>query len=115
MSERTTTEVFQDHLRLRIDGRLEEDIARNYAEDVVLLTENSVLFGHEAIRTSAERLAYQFPEGRFEFTAQQVAGEYAFLVWRGESEGRSLKNGADSFVIRDGKIRMQSIYYELIG
>lgn len=50
---RLTEEVFEDHLRLRIENRLEEDLARNYAEDVVLLTVNSNACGHDAIRMSA--------------------------------------------------------------
>ena len=32
---RSAEEVFEDHLRLRVAGSLEEDLRRNYAEDVV--------------------------------------------------------------------------------
>lgn len=39
-SARRTHEVFDDHQRLLLEGRLEGDLARNYAEDVVLLTVN---------------------------------------------------------------------------
>jgi hypothetical protein len=52
-SARRTREVFDDYLRLR----LEDDLARNYAKDVVLLTVNSNACGHQAIRTSAGRPA----------------------------------------------------------
>ncbi len=40
-------------------GKLEEDLRHNYADDVVLLTENSNARGHDAIRISTERLRNQ--------------------------------------------------------
>ncbi len=36
---RSTREVIEDHIRLQIAGQFEEDLRRNYAEDVVLLTD----------------------------------------------------------------------------
>lgn len=45
MPSRSTREVLEDHLRLRREGDLEEDLARNYAEDVVLLCKHGVFKG----------------------------------------------------------------------
>lgn len=111
---RTPSEVFEDHLRLRVAGLLEEDIQRNYSEEVVLLTANSDMVGHDAIRTSAARLAEQLPDSRFKFLSKRVHGAYAFLVWEGQSPDLNAIAGADSFVIRDGKIVFQSIHYRLL-
>jgi hypothetical protein len=110
---RSAQDVFEDHLRLRVVGRVEEDLRRNYAEDVVLLTVNSNALGHDAIRMSARRLHDQLPDGRFEFLSKQVNGPYALLIWEGQSSRFNAMEGADSFVIRDGKIRFQSIHYRL--
>lgn len=107
----STREVFESHLRLRSDGELEDDLARHYAEDVVLLSEDGPMIGHDALRTSAAKLRRQLPGGRFEFLRKCVHGEYAFLLWRGESANSMINNGADTFVIRDGRIVMQSIHY----
>jgi hypothetical protein len=82
---RRTQEVFDDHLRLRLENRLEDDLARNYAEDVVLLTVNSNGCGHEAMRMSAGRLAEQLPEAEFEFIAKQVRDRFALLIWKATS------------------------------
>lgn len=49
---RTPKEVFEDHVRLRLEGKLEEDLRRNYSEEVLLLTVNSKAVGHDAIRMS---------------------------------------------------------------
>ena len=58
---RTTEQVFEDHLECRARGALDDDLARNYAEDVVLLCEVGVRNGLEGIRWSAERLRKQVP------------------------------------------------------
>jgi hypothetical protein len=110
---RSTEEVFEDHLRLRVEGRLEDDLRRNYAEDVVLLTVNSNACGHDAIRMSADRLREQLPQSRFEFIKKQVNGRFAMLVWRATSARFSAVDGADGFVIEDGLIRLQTIHYQL--
>lgn len=114
LSGRSTTDVFEDHLRLRIAGQLEDDFRRNYADDVVLLTCNSIFRGHDGLRESARRLREQLPSARFHFTARQVADNYAFLVWTAHSDSYRVGCGADSFVICDGKIRMQTIHYDLV-
>lgn len=113
-SSRSVTEVFEDHLRLRQSQDLEADLRRNYAPDVILLTMNSVLHGHDGLRRSAGRLHSQLPDARFEFSAKRVEGQYAFLVWRADSERYRVECGADSFLIRDGLIRMQTIHYHLL-
>ena len=108
---RSTGQVFQDHLRRRAEGRLLEDLDEDYAEDVVLLCEHEPTIGRDAVRESAERLQLQLPRGSFQYVSRHVHGEYAFLRWRAESDDTVLENGADTFVIRNGRIVMQSVYY----
>jgi hypothetical protein len=43
---RSTQDVFEDHLAKRSQGRLEEDIKTNYAEDDIILTGIDVYHGH---------------------------------------------------------------------
>lgn len=71
---RTTTEVFEDHLKKRLEGDVEGDIP-------------------------------------FEYNHTLVKGDYAFLEWTAKGEGRKVTDGADGFVIKDGKIVMQTIHY----
>ncbi|YCI06366.1 nuclear transport factor 2 family protein (plasmid) [Ensifer sp. D2-11] len=107
---RSTSEVFDSHLNLRIDRDLERDLVENYSEDVVLLTLNSNMSGHEAIRASAARLGEQLPGAKFEIVAKQVSGPYALLIWRATSQRFDAVEGADSFVVKAGKIVFQSIH-----
>lgn len=110
---RTTEEVFEDHLRLRLQGKLQEDLRRNYSDDVLLLTVNSNARGHDAIRMSAARLEKQLPDAQFNIAARQVNGPFALLIWSATSARFDAVEGADSFVIVDGKIVFQSIHYGL--
>lgn len=81
---------------------------------MVLLTLNSNMSGHEAIRTSAARLKEQLPDASFKFVAKQVSGPYALLIWTATSRRCDAVEGADSFVIEGGRIVFQSIHYKLI-
>ena len=109
MATRLPEEVFQSHLRLRAVGAIDEDLSQNYAEDVVLLCEFGVVRGRDAVRKSAHRLALQLRGAKFEYLAQFVCREYAFLHWRARSPTVRIDDGADSFVIRAGQIVMQSV------
>ena len=109
----TPREIFEDHLRLRVEGDLEEDLRRNYSKDVVLLTSNSDFVGHDGIRVSAARLDEQLPDASFTFLSKRVHGPYAFLIWEGRSSHLDATSGADSFVIENDKIVFQSIHYAL--
>ena len=56
---RSGAEVLDDHLRESQTGSIEDDLARNYAEDVVILTGRGIYRGHRrppgAGKTSRER------------------------------------------------------------
>ena len=111
MTARDTAAVLREHLQVAAEGKVEADIAANYAEDVVLLTGIGVLRGHDGVRRSREVLGRDLPDGEFEYLTRLTDGEYAFLEWRGRSEAVEVDDGADSFVIRDGLIRFQGIHY----
>ena len=75
---------------------------------------NSNARGHDAIRVSAERLSRQLPQAEFNITARQIKGPYALLIWSARSVRFDAVEGADSFVIENGKIVFQSIHYGLM-
>lgn len=111
-SDRSTQEVFDDHLRLRMQSETEQDIERNYADDAIILSGSGITYGLEGIRTTATILEKYMPGGSWEYPVRLVEGDYAFLQWTGRTaEGRVVTDGADSFVIRDGRIVFQSIYF----
>jgi hypothetical protein len=113
MPERSPREVLDDHLRLRAEGNVETDLARNYAPDVVVLCSYGALRGLDAMRKSAADLKEQLPNARFDYKVIAVEDEYGYLRWSAESNTCRVPDGADSYVIRNGRIVMQSISYRL--
>lgn len=111
MATRSTQEVFNDHLQNRRSRNLEIDLARNYASDVVLLTCYGVFHGHDGVRKSAEILHRKVPEAQYQYVRQLHADEMAFLEWTAEGDGVQVSDGVDSFLIRDGRIKVQTIHY----
>jgi hypothetical protein len=115
LTSRSTREVIEDHIRLQITGQIEEDLERNYAEDVVLLTESGRhVRGHDAVRRAASRLYRHGPGSCYEMVGLQVHGDYGLLLWKASTPDYAVDCAADSFVVVNGKIRMQTSHYEVL-
>lgn len=108
---RSPKEVLDDHLRESKDGSIDDDLARNYSKDLIVLTSRGVFRGHDGLRQLAELLRQELPESRFEYTTVLVEGEMGFLEWNGFSDTARVDDGADSYLIRDGLIVAQTIHY----
>ena len=105
---RTTTEVFEDHLQRRLRGDVEGDVRTNYVEGVVLITGTGTFKGCDGVRESASQLEkYSGKNATFEYKHTVVEGSYAFLEWTSVADDTVVGDGADSFVIQDGKIIFQ--------
>lgn len=111
LSGRTPREVLEDHLALAAAGDWRTDIDRNVAEDVVVLTGFGVFEGREQARLLAELLAAQLPGARFEYTTVLVRGDVGFLEWRADGPVARVRDGVDTFVVRDGRIVAQTLHY----
>ncbi len=113
--QRSTREVFEDHLSKRAEGQVEEDIAQNYSEDVIVLSGTGIHLGHEGAQEAADMLDRLLPNANYTYRTKLVKGEYAFLEWSADSEGGFACDGADSFVIRNGLIMAQTLHYTVRG
>lgn len=111
LRKRSTREVLEDHLALALAGDLETDLARNFAEDCVILTGAGLLRGHEGCREAARLLEAQVGEARLTHDNAMWHGELAFLEWRAGSPQARIDDGADSYWIRDGRIEAVTIRY----
>jgi hypothetical protein len=111
-AKRSTKEVLEDHLRCRRTGDIEADLERNYAPDVVLLTARGSAKGHDGVREFHQYLQQHVPKS-YEIPLKLVDGPYAYIEWCARETGKSVEDGADSFVIQNGRIVFQSIHYSL--
>lgn len=109
---RSTTEVVHDHLMKRMGGDLEGDIRDNFHQDVLVLSGFGTYRGHDGIRQSARQLEQAVGAGgSFTFSRTVIEGEYAFLEWTARDGATRVHDGADSFHVVDGRIRMQTCHY----
>jgi len=108
---RSTRKIFDDHLARADRDDVEGDIAANFAPECVLLTTYGRFDGHDGVRAAARLLARQVPHARYDYLHRSVAGEMAFLEWTAEGDGAVVRDGADSFLIRDGLIQVMTIHY----
>lgn len=111
---RSTREVIDDHLRRRAEGDLEGDLAANYAEGVLVLSKDGAFHGHDGVRQAAGILEAQLPQARFSYDLVRVAEDVALLGWSGEAcDGARTCHGVDSFVVRGGRIAVQTIHFDV--
>lgn len=111
MPTRTTREVLDDHLQQAVTGDIETDLRRNYAADLVVLTGFGVFHGHAGQREVNQLLQHQLPEATYHYRTQLESGEIAFLEWSAESNQLRIDDGVDTYHVREGRIRVQTIHY----
>ena len=115
IAARTAREVLDDHLRLANAWDFETDLARNFSEDIVLLTGYGIFRGIAGVREKVRLLGEHLPGGRWTYLNVMAEGEMGFLEWTAEAEnGARVVDGADSYLIRDGRIRAMTIHYTVI-
>lgn len=124
MEEPEVEKILNQHIQAVKDKNLER-IAVDYSEDAVFITvtsspdgtlDKSTINGREAIRNAFESVFTNIlPTGSsMEFTNQIVEGEIAFITWSAKSDKYNIPSAADTFLIKDGKIIVQTGFTLLI-
>ena len=113
--QRTAREVLDDHLNLAMAWEFETDLARNFADDVILLTGYGIFRGKEGVKQKVRLLGEHLPGGQWEYTTIMAEGDMGFLEWRATADnGARVEDGADSYLIRDGRIHAMTIHYTVL-
>lgn len=105
----STADVIGHHLASFGAGDL-DGLMEDYTADSVLMTPNGVLRGPDAIRELFAGMIAEFgkPGSSFEMLRHDVEGEACFLLWTAETADNAYELATDTFVVRDGKIALQS-------
>ncbi len=109
---RTPEEVFQHHAAALGAGDLDEIVA-DYADDAVFITPAGVLRGKEGIRAAFTQLLADVPNADWALPTQIYEGDVLFLEWTADAEKTRVEDGIDTFIFRDGLIRLQTVRYSL--
>lgn len=105
MTTDETKAVFDHHTEALLAGDLEE-LMKDYAEDAVVVTNlGGVVRGLDAIRAMFSVVADGGGPAGLENSVEHVDGEVAYVTWSAEG----IPFGTDSFVIRDGRIVVQTV------
>jgi ketosteroid isomerase-like protein len=103
----TTADTLSHHLQaiLAVDV---DAIMEDYTEQSVLVTQNGTIMGVAGIRMFFEQFIANSPPALLQsitLTYQEVVGDVAFIVWQAVP---FIPFATDTFVIRDGKIAVQT-------
>ena len=113
-ARRNASEVLWNHLQLAREGSVEDDLAANFAPDVIVLTRWGSFHGRDGVQQLADRLVAELPDAEFVYDEVLVERDFGVLAWSATaSNGNRVDDGADSYVVRNGRIVAQSIHYTL--
>src|SRR5262245_58833677 len=106
---RSTKDVIESHLGRFREGNL-EGILDDYSADAILFTPAGPLKGRSEIKTLFQALLAEFgkPGASDTLQTETFEGDYAYLVWSAETADNFYELATDTFVVRDGKIVVQS-------
>ena len=108
-SSEVTAQVLDHHLTAF--GGLDMDaILSDYTDESVILTPDGAVKGLAEIRSAFEGLFAEFgkPGMTFEMHQKIIEDNVAYIVWSAETADNVYELGTDTFVVRDGKIAVQS-------
>jgi uncharacterized protein (TIGR02246 family) len=109
---RTPEEVFQHHAEALGAGDLDQIVA-DYADDAVFITPAGVRRGKDGIREAFTQLLADVPDAAWDLKTQVYEGDVLLLEWAADAAATFVEDGIDTFVFRDGLIRVQTVRYTL--
>jgi hypothetical protein len=110
---RTPQEVFQHHAEVLIAGDL-DGIVSDYADDALFITPDGVRHGKDGVREGFVKLLSDVPQADWEVPTQIFEDDVLFIEWKAEAENAKVEDGIDTFVFRDGMIRVQTVRYTAV-
>jgi uncharacterized protein (TIGR02246 family) len=109
---RTPQEVFEHHAQALGAEDLDEIVA-DYSDDAVFITPGGVRRGKDGIREAFTQLLGEVPQASWDIKTTIYEGDVLFLEWGAQGGGNRVEDGIDTFVFRDGLIRVQTVRYTL--
>ena len=82
-----------------------------YAEDAVVLTSQGPLEGRGGVQTFFTNALAALPGAQFSLKNGAYSADAALVHWSADSPAGRIEDGVDTFVFRDGKIRLHSVHF----
>jgi hypothetical protein len=110
---RTPQEIFQHHAEVLIAGDL-DGIVSDYSDDALFITPDGVKHGKDGVREGFVKLLSDVPQAEWNVPTQIFEDDVLFIEWTAESANAKVEDGIDTFVFRDGMIRVQTVRYTAV-
>jgi hypothetical protein len=110
---RSPQEVFQHHVEA-LGAEDLDGIVSDYADDAVFITPDGIRRGKDGVREGFVKLLGDLPGASWELPTQLYEDDILLLEWKAESEHTKADDGIDTFVFRDGLIRVQTVRYTVV-
>ena len=107
---RTPEEVFAHHAQALGAGDL-DGIVADYSDDAVFITPAGIKRGKDGIREAFTELLADVPDAAWDLKTAIYEGDALFLEWAATSAATKVEDGIDTFIFRDGMIRLQTVRY----
>ena len=109
---RSPQEVFGHHAQALGAEDLDEIVA-DYSDDAIFITPAGTVRGKDGIRQAFTKLLGEIPQATWDLKTTLFEDDILFLEWSAEGGGNRIEDGIDTFVFRDGLIRVQTVRYTL--
>jgi hypothetical protein len=113
LATRTPEEIFAHHAEA-LGAEDLDAIVMDYADDVCVVLPSGVLRGKDAVRDFFASVFQVLPKAQWGVKTTFV-DDILFLEWTADSAKGSVSDGVDTFVFRDGLIRVQTIRCTIIA
>jgi uncharacterized protein (TIGR02246 family) len=107
---RSPQQVFEHHVEALGAADL-DGIVEDYTDDAVFITPAGVKRGKDGIREAFTKLLADVPNADWALPTQIYDGDVLFLEWTATSAETKVEDGIDTFIFRDGMIRLQTVRY----
>src|SRR4051812_38777907 len=101
---RSPEEVINNHLNLRQGShdRIDQDLKRNYSDNVIIQTNFGTFHGKDGLRKCAAILKKQLPCAKYNYKKRTIKDNKGELYWSGECGNTKVENGYDTYFVEDG-------------
>ncbi|HYJ37258.1 MAG TPA: nuclear transport factor 2 family protein [Chitinophagaceae bacterium] len=116
LSTPTTEEVMDHHLQALLNNDVNE-VMKDYTDESEIWTSEGIIHGLDDIASFFSYIFTVLPRGGTQLGLKQkiVKDNRSFIVWNAHSPVISIPTGADTFIIEDGKIVLQTVATHIVS
>jgi len=111
MATRTPQQIFQHHGEA-LGAEDLDGIVSDYSDDAFFMAPGAVFRGKAGIRQAFAKLISDVPKAKWNLKTL-FEKDILFLEWEADSAKTKVMDGIDTFVFKDGLIRVQTVRYTL--